>query len=343
MILLWRSAKQPEAVKNKLLALWYHYVSDSPEKPIFVCFSLKCFMSPCILSPLIFRARREGGEKLHSDCIAQILCCSMLECFFCSPLSHLWNLYRLFGYLLLRCLSEHGLCTGQSLQTDFAAENVCECNRRKNYLKRARGLNSGCSQEQDPSSSCHAGWGRAVSRSRWPLALRSGWKVGFLQRGRRFRGVSPAEQRQRGQSVPGEGSSRCCLPRLPWVCSARAPGQPALPSPLPGSLFASLPPREKNAVPPLLALPRLFKEARGDSRGEWPAGCGVSPAALSPAPRPRQSAGAAGARSAPGERPDSGRQTPSEPASYKPAGWLPGQRRTGDRDRFSCNRYLAQP
>lgn len=136
-----------------------------------------------------------------------------------------------------------------------------------------------------------------------------------------------------GRSVGAQGGQLPLLPAPaflpiyppgPGLVRPMAPRQPALPSPLPAASCASPSPRENNAVPNLLALPHLFKKARGDSAASRRLGAACPRAAPSPAP----AAGAAGARSAPGERPGTGRQSSSE-RLYTAAGWLPGQGELG--------------
>lgn len=50
-------------MKNKLLALEYHYVSDSPEKPIFVCFFSEV-LHVTMRAPLLLFQGRERGRRI---------------------------------------------------------------------------------------------------------------------------------------------------------------------------------------------------------------------------------------------------------------------------------------
>lgn len=86
-------------MKNKLLALEYHYVSDSPEKPIFVCFSSEVLHVTMRASLPFFSGQGEGEEN-KSDCTARILCCLGLESW-CGVLWQWWWGFSLLVFSLV--------------------------------------------------------------------------------------------------------------------------------------------------------------------------------------------------------------------------------------------------
>ena len=178
---------------------------------------------------------------------------------------------------------------GQSLQTNFAAKIDVNLMGVKTIWKWLRGWTPGALGQRVLLLPRLYAEAEPLLQTQPCLPQQSGWRLSFLLPPvwiKVLRDSAAPEsweftswkiwwpELQRGQLVPGESSSLCCLPHafllvctpgMGWLVQSMAPGQPALPSaPLPGSLLHQSFPKGKkySIVPPSPA--NLFKKTQSD-------------------------------------------------------------------------------